>query len=299
MSRNTLTSLAILKVNIDQGGDYLEYLRPFILQVLVEHNSDPITGGVVSRYIREQFGLEIPDRTVEIVLKRISRRHSIKKNSGVYRKTGDLPDPQIASKQADAARHIGAVLHGLQQFSQETIKPIANDEKAIIAICTFLAEFDITCLRAYLRGTAIPDLERAHQTDIVLVSHYIQHIRKTDPERFESFLILVQGHMLANALMCPNLHNAPATYRKVTFYLDTPLLVRGLGSEGEAELAAARDLIALLSKLGGKVATFSHSRDELQNVLKGAAFHLEKPDVPEARVVREARSLSEYSVSSA
>ena len=28
---NTLTSLAILKVTIDGGRDYLDYLRPFIL----------------------------------------------------------------------------------------------------------------------------------------------------------------------------------------------------------------------------------------------------------------------------
>ena len=60
MSTVTLTSLAILKVHIDQGNDYLDYLRPFILQVLVEHKPDPVTIEVVSDYIRTQFGLEIP-----------------------------------------------------------------------------------------------------------------------------------------------------------------------------------------------------------------------------------------------
>ncbi len=28
----------MLKVNIDQGRDYLDYLKPFILQVLVDNN---------------------------------------------------------------------------------------------------------------------------------------------------------------------------------------------------------------------------------------------------------------------
>ena len=37
MSTATLTSLAILKVTVDQKGDYLDYLRPFILQVLYDH----------------------------------------------------------------------------------------------------------------------------------------------------------------------------------------------------------------------------------------------------------------------
>ena len=38
MPTNTLTSLAMLKVNIDQGRDYLDYIRPFIFHVLMEHS---------------------------------------------------------------------------------------------------------------------------------------------------------------------------------------------------------------------------------------------------------------------
>ena len=77
---STLTSLAILKVNINQGRDYLDYIRPFILQVLIDHNPDPITNNVINHHIREQFGLEIPEPTVAIVLRRISKHHSIKED---------------------------------------------------------------------------------------------------------------------------------------------------------------------------------------------------------------------------
>ena len=288
MPTNTLTSFAILKVHMEQGKDYLDYLQPFVLQVLVDHNPDPITRGIVSDYIRAQFGLEIPHRTVEVVLKRLSRRYPITKNWGVYRKTGNLPDPQITSKQAAAARRIQAVLEGLRQFSEGTIRPLTNEEQAVTAICAFLSEFDITCLRAYLRGTAIPDLRVERRSDIVLVSDYVQHVLLTDPERFDNFLILVQGHMLANALMCPDLQNVPDNYKNVTFYLDTPILVRRLGCEGKHKKDAASELITLLRNLKGKVATFSHSRDELHGVLEGAALHLERPNA-RGPVVWEAR----------
>ena len=288
MSTNTLTSLAILKVHIDQGKNYLDYLRPFILQVLIEHNPNPITDGVVRHYIREQFGLEIPERTVQIVLKRICRRYSLKRDHGRYQITGDFPDPQITAKQSYAERHIAAVLGGLRRFSQGTIKLIYSDKEAIVAICTFLAKFDVACLRAYLRGTAIPSLEKTTQADIVLVSEYVQHVQQNDPERFDSFLILVQGHMLANALMCPDLDKIKKTYQGVTFFLDTPLLVRRLGAEGKAKQNATRELISLLSNLGGEVTAFSHSREELQRVLQGGANHLERPD-GRGSIVLEAR----------
>ena len=187
MSTNTLTSLAILKVHIDQGKDYLDYLRPFILQVLIEHNPNPITDGVVRNYICEQFGLEIPERTVQIVLKRICRKYSLKRDHGRYQITGDLPDPQITAKQSHAERHIAAVLGGLRRFSQGTIKPIYSDKEAIVAICTFLAKFDVACLRAYLRGTTIPSLAKPTQADIVLVSEYVQHVQRPGKVRQFSY----------------------------------------------------------------------------------------------------------------
>ena len=288
MITNTLSSLAILKVNIDQGRDYLDYLVPFVLQVLVDYDIDPITDRAMSYHLRELFGLEIPERTVQVVLKRMARRHAIIRDHGVYRKTGDLPDPQIAKKQADAERHIESILYGLRDFSNGTINPIDSDERAIAAICAFLSEFDVACLRAYLRGTAIPEPQGTSEKDVILVSQYVQHIRSAAPERFDSLLVLVQGHMLANALLCPDLQHISPTYRRVTFYFDTPLLLHSLGLEGKAKESASRELIALLKKLGGKVVVFSHSCQELQGVLRGVATNLDSNSA-RGLIVREAQ----------
>jgi len=288
ISSTTLTSLAMLKVDIDQGRDYLDYLRPFILQILVDQKPDPVTDAVVRDHLRTQFGLEIPDRAVQVVLRRLSRKYPLKKDEGVYRIKGQLPDPGIAVKKASADRQIGAVIAGLIEFSRNTAKPITTNDDAVTAICAFLSQFNIPCLRAYLRGTAIPAIEGNHDAHIVLVSEYILHLKETDPERFDNFLVVVQGHMLANALLCPDLQNAPKTYKGVTFYLDTPLLVRRLGLEGEPKKTAVENLIGLLHNLGATVATFSHSRDELERVLKGAADHINAPDGRGA-IVMEAR----------
>ena len=289
MWNNTLTSLAILKVNVDHGRDYLDYLRPFILHVLVENNPERITDSVVRDLISRDFGLEIPERVVEIVLRRIARHRYIERNSGVYRITSVIPDPQLSPKMAEANRHIVVVVQGLREFSKGTIKPISNDGDAIATICSFLNEFGITCLRSYLRGTTIPVLRGTQRKDVVLVSEYVQHLRRTSPLRFKSFIVLVQGHMLANALTCPDLRNAPRNFKNVTFYVDTPLLVRAIGADGDALLNAARDLFALVRRLGAKVAAFSHSREELQRVLQGAANSLERPDARGATVFEARR----------
>jgi len=274
---DTLTSLAMLKVHVDQGKDYLDYLRPFILQILVDHRPDPVTDSVVRDHLRTQFGLEIPERAVQVMLKRIARNQPLTREMGVYRITGELENPGIGPEKARAGRHIHAVVAGLMEFSKTTGKPIGNEDDAVRALCGFLTEFNIPCLRAYLRGTAIPTVEGKTTSDIVLVSEYVLNVQKTDPERFDSFLVMVQGHMLANALLCPDLQSAPRTYQGVVFYLDTPILVQRLGLEGEPKMAAAENLITLLRNLGGTVAAFAHTREELARVLRGASGFLESP----------------------
>ena len=157
-----------------------------------------------------------------------------------------------------------------------------------MCICTFLARFDITCLRAYLRGNVIPNLQDGQDTDIVLVSKFVTHLQQSNPERFDSFIRVVQGHMLANALLCPDLQHASRTYNGVTFYLDTPLLVQSLGVEGSAKQESIGELIRLLRSLGGEVSTFSHSRNELDGVLRGAALKINAAD-GRGNIVAEAR----------
>lgn len=288
MSSATLASLAILKVNVDQGRDYLDYLRPFILQVLCDYNPDPVTDATVRDHIRNDFGLEIPERTVQLVLKRLSRQHPLTRQQGVYRITGQLPNPNISTEKVDADRHIRAVVSGLKEFSKNTARIVESDEDAVNAICSFLAEFNIPCLRAYLRGTAIPAIENHDDALIVLMSKYVLSMQDTDPERFNSLLVVVKGHMLANALLCPDLQQAPKTYKGVTFFLDTPLLVRRLGLEGQAKKQSIKMLVDLLQKLGAKVAVFSHSRDELERVIRGASDYIDS-QYGRGAIVMEAR----------
>ena len=295
MPTNTLTSLAILRVQINRNSDYLSYLEPFVLQILADSTTNVVTDDNITDSLRQRFGLAIPERTVEIVLRRITKKNILTRERNEFRISGSIPDPQLVSKQAEAERHIQSVINGVRRFSQETVNPLEDEDQAVEAICAFLSEFDVSCLRSYLRGTAIPEVSEASTTDKILVSNYVQSIYQNEPERFGSFLVLVQGHMLANALVCPDLENAPKSFSGLTFYLDTPLLVRRLGLEGTAKQNAASELTALVKNLGGKVATFSHSREELYNVIRGAAANLESPGgrgsiIQEARQVGTTRS---------
>ena len=196
---------------------------------------------------------------------------NVEERFGKIQIIGSLEDPAILDKQRAVESDIQAILEDLRKFSRTTSKPIANDGEAVAAITAFLGRFDITCLSAYERGTAIPQIGKVHPERIVLTSDYVQHLQETNRDMFERFIILVKGHMLANALTCPDLEDAPKSYEDVTFYLDTPLLVHWLGLESEQEETATRELLDLVHKLGGEFAVFAHTLDELEAVINSAA----------------------------
>lgn len=286
MSTVTLTSLAILKVNIDQGTDYLDYLRPFVLQALFDDQPEVVSDREVAALIRHKFGLEIPARTIQIVLQRLVKADSLKRDHGIYI-LRNITNPGIAMVQGRAQSQIKATAAALMEYAHKHSQVEFDENRATEAICAFLSKFNVSCLRAYLRGTAIPDNTDSNDTDIILVSKYVMHVRETNNDLFEKFMIFVQGHMLANALLCPDLKSA-STYKKTTFYLDTPLLVQLLGLEGESRKRAADELMLLLSHLGGRVAMFAHTREELGRVLDWAAAWVDAPK-GHGRIIQEAR----------
>ena len=118
MSTSTLTSLAMLRVQIDQGDNYLDYHKPFVLQILVDTGTDVIKSQTVKQQIAKQFGLDIPDPTIQVVLKRIARSHPIKKVDGAYQIVGQLVDPEITNNSSRALLDIELVLNDLMKFSE-------------------------------------------------------------------------------------------------------------------------------------------------------------------------------------
>lgn len=285
----TLSSLAMLKVNIDGGGDYLEYLRPYVIQVLIESPPETVTDQSIADQLRYQCGLEIPRRTVQIVLQRLARKGYLKKSNGVYTfiKNNNLSFTDISVERADAERHITAINKALVDFALKSAKREITEEQATDCFIAFLSQFSIPCLKYYLRGTALPSLNNHADWQIILVSQFISEIT-LNIELFGAFMKLVQGHMLANALLCPDLKYVSNSYKNVTFYLDTPLLIQLLGLDGEQEKQAIKEVVNLVQHLEGQIAYFSHTFDELVNCITKSASYIDSQHGRGA-IVNEAR----------
>lgn len=276
-TESTLVSLAMLKLKTDGGSDYLDYLRPFILQLLAEGVHEPITDTAIARLIKDKYGLIIPARTVQIILQRLSKKGTITRSHNAYYVNQNIEHGDWSVEHTNALRKINYITRALVDYSKEHIDKNITEEGAIDCFTAFLSQFTIPCLKIFIRGTVLPDIEQNGNWKIILVSQFIKHIEKHSLEKFESFMLLVQGNMLANALLCPDLKHVTKSYEGVTFFFDTTLLIRALGLAGKEEKESTNELFSLLLKLGAKLAYFAHTQQELKEIIEVSADKIDHP----------------------
>ena len=276
-TESTLVSLAMLKLKTDGGSDYFDYLRPFILQLLAEGVHEPITDTAIARSIKDKYGLIIPARTVQIVLKRLSKKGTITRRNNAYYINQNIEHGDWSVEHTNALRKINYITKALVDYSKEHLDKDITEEDAIDCFTAFLSQFTIPCLKIFIRGTVLPDIEQNGNWKIILVSQFIKYIEKHSLEKFESFMLLVQGNMLANALLCPDLKHATKSYEGVTFFFDTTLIIRALGLSGKEEKESTNELLSLLLSLDAKLAYFAHTQQELKAIIDASADKIDHP----------------------
>lgn len=289
MNENTLFSLAILKVDLDEGDrDYIAYLEKFVINVLNKHRPDPVTDAPIAELLLSESGLRIPIRGVQLVLRRLAKRGFLKRSNHVYSITDKLPVSDLDEKRRIAERHINRIYAALKGYVKESFDVTWSDENCTHALLSFLKNFSVDCLRAYIFGTSIPDIPRSAPEDQFLVSKFITCIYESDGELFDSVIVLVKGQMYSNAIQCPDLESIEKNFKSLSFFLDTPLVLNVLGLQGEEEYAASSELLALLKNLKGKLFIFSHTLDEIRDVIASAIRNIDNPRA-HGKVITEIR----------
>lgn len=284
----TLTSLAMLKVDLDQQHrNYVDYLSPFVVDVLNADRPEIISDGTVADKLLGRFGLKVPTKAVQHVLRRMQKKGYLALEDGVFVLTPTLPTSTLDRSRSQAKLHIESVISGLIEEARSYGLTWSEDE-ATRAVTAFLGMFTVDCLRTYVFNTALPVVPEKKSVEMYIVSKFITKAQARADAAFESFIVLVKGLMYSNALLCPDLESLEKKFQDLTFYLDTPLLLNLIGLQGKDARRSADELVGLLKKLKGSLAAFSHTISETQQVLGAAAANFNNPRA-NGRVIEEAR----------
>ena len=292
----TLTSLAMLKIRLDTKHDYLDYLVPFVLHVLSLNPAEPITEQSVGLALQNEFGLILPLRAIQLVLRRLVRGHQLRLDHGLFHVVAELPKTKIPEERDIARNQIGSVISSLREYVKSSYQITWTEEEATITLLQFISLFSIECISYFVRGTALPDLPPGDKSARYLVGSFIKHAHDVNATLFNNIMLLVKGNMLANALICPDLAALSKSLCNDAFYLDTSLILSILGLHGKSALESAKELTQLLKNLGARLTIFEHTRLEIINVLEWAIENIHNPSAMSpviAAIRRESKTTSD------
>lgn len=290
----SLVSLSLLMVNAkDKKGDYLDYLLPFLIHIINKEQSDgtqALKDTSLHKKLVEQFGLTIPVQTVELCLKRLCSRKllSFSRLYKTYIITSDFPVIDINLQWDICLKRLDTVIDALTVFSAKSFELAWTRQQAITAITDYLSHYGIDSLRAYVGRSSVPTVHQ-DKADIFVVNAFIRDIQEFHLELFNAFSELVQGQMLSNALLCPDIRQISQRFQNLTLFLDTPFVLRLLDLDSESSYQAAKETIDLARRLGCRIAIFSHTSDEIQSVVQACSRHLNNPNA-RGRLIREMRT---------
>lgn len=275
----TLLSFAMLKEKIDNNSSYIEYFEPYILHCINElkkHNTI-IIDNTVQQSLKAIFGLNIPQRTINLMLQRISRKGFIQKTNKIYYITSKFPQDnsnKIHNDINEFQEKVDNIIQSLISFASKEFNRDFDEEKALATLLLFFSNFGITCLDTFLSNSTIPEESYKDTTDneLIIIANFINYINNTNLEIFHSLLILLEGCMCANSLLCPELENAPKNFKDVTFYFDVKPLLHILELEDPESNNLTKQLVNIIIQLKGQLAYFEHTLDELIAIIEAALY---------------------------
>jgi len=206
MSTNTITALAILKVNWDIGKDYLEAFVTLVVECIRRDKSNVVSLPELQKSINDTFGLEIPLNPLKQILKKAAKKGFLRKEHGVFYCNKEICDKvgfRDAQKKVEAI--FDSIITKLITFAKEKHSLDWTHDDAVPAIHEFLRNNSLSLLYTLTEDTK-QDIERIPRTkkSSYIVADFIYEVQHKDQQILEDFDVIIKGNLLANALYLPD-----------------------------------------------------------------------------------------------
>lgn len=254
---------------------YLDNFIDFILGAMADRGLQQATPDEMSKAVEEVYGLRFPVAVTLQIARRAKRRGQLE----------NIGNAQfVPSREAldQAILHTSTV----QNFEREQVKlgklfsewkqeevggeDIA-EERVLPLILDYVETYYGSLMSSHSGRGTIREGARAVPTDETrLVAAFITYISEGEPEAFDYVLNIAKGSMLSASLFTSGSPLEARPFRDTILMLDTRIILRLLGYEGELAHAAAVDYLQLAASQGAELGCFEFTIGEIRSILFSA-----------------------------
>lgn len=288
MNRNTIISLAMLyALWQSKHKDLLALIRPFVLYAVGTNTKvgDIIDVNSVCECMTTEFGYKyFPVSIVNKVLLRETAERNrqgqifVKKKNNNFILKKSLTDQIVdfSDKRTDCKRKSDAVTTALAEYLNKQCACGRSNYSQVEAETLLLSFFENRG-NSVLRS--VDDLHQIISRNNEIEFFVAQFILEQDKKKsvYMDYLVeLVKGYFVTIALylQADNADITTASFKDVTFFLDTRILLAFLGYKTSQENDSVQEMIRSLQRHGARLACFGYNIIEVENIL--SAYKMSK-----------------------
>lgn len=295
-SIRALSTLAILKVHADETDsphrDYIDLFIPLFEKALADIGNAEFPLSLMKEKLKSLFGINVPTYPIESILNRLCSRDKLEKiicaGQVLYRKKVEFLSHEYDRTRQKITTQNETLVANIIHYAKDVHGTAWDKNQAEDELVEYLTNFSVSFLRAKYENGVLPRTSSHDEKGQKIVNSYVKKVSLGKEEDFGTISNLVKGHMLSNALLCPDLSRISQKFEKNYFYLDTPVILNLFGLQGPYRFTATQELVKMLIELGGQPVVFAHTAQEITNIIKWCIANFENPKAHNI-VLNEAR----------
>lgn len=264
----TIKSIALLKVIYEKNSDYIDLFIPFIAALISKKDYKKIEVESICADFQQEYGLIIPYHPMQTLIKRAKKKELLKIIEGEYipnKKTIEKYD--ISSKTFEKTIEIDSLIKSFINYANSTFSKVLTFEEAEKIFISYLKENDKDILIAAQDISLLPDVDSSKEKKYI-INRFVKYVFENNYSDYKLITQIISGYILANCIFYDEPTNYKGKLKGVKIYLDTRVILRLVGLEGEFREQSYSDFLNLLKEKGAIISIFEHTKDEVKGIIE-------------------------------
>lgn len=279
-NKNVLTNSAILTAIWDETQkDNLELIKPFVEFIIGKNYEEgsKIDNKFIIKQMEAEFSfIQFPETILIKVYGRL--KNILKRSNGSYYLNKNISGAceKFKERQEKVEEESEKVISCLKEYLKNAnvrFKDI-TDQETIELFTIFLEKTGFLSIEN-IKGYETRENYKKDQNNFYIAKFVIEEFEK-DTIISKYIEKIISGFMLANAIYMQIESDNKETLKKVTIYLDAPLLLNVLNFKTSSQNESGNLLMKLLLEKKAKVCCFKHNFDEVYSILENYKNNINK-----------------------
>lgn len=274
---NNVINVAILNSKI-LGNNILEAYIPFVSTLIATNKYNEINTEQICNDFYDKYAFKIPAMPMKEILLKMQKKDMIHrdKRGKIVPNLDKIYETDFESEYKETLKKYENISNKFIEFANENFQINITKEIANECFSNFIKEnFLDTVLNDENIKEVLDNIDKEKiSKEMYMFYKYVIYMYKTDYELFKVIQKFCMGYIVANALSLDNISPSNIIFKDKKIFFDTNFILRLLGLEGDFYQNSYIGVVEVLKENNCKLYIFSHTFDEIKNILETARINL-------------------------